>query len=117
MLQFELVCGRTALAGLTQTLLALGAGLGSIFWPWLSDIFGRKRIIVVSLTLMFATTLVAGFAPNYSVFAVTKFFVGFLETVRPSWVFVSCSDSFYWVFVSCSDSFYCSFVLCLFFSF
>ena len=67
-------------------MLSLGAGLGSIVWPWLSDVFGRKRIIVISMALMFVTTFVAGFAPNYAVFTVSKFFVGCFETVRSTMV-------------------------------
>lgn len=67
-------------------MLSLGEGLGSIVWPWLSDVFGRKRIIVISMALMFVTTFVAGFAPNYAVFTVSKFFVGCFETVRSTMV-------------------------------
>ncbi|KAK7469887.1 hypothetical protein BaRGS_00036107, partial [Batillaria attramentaria] len=70
--EFDLVCGRSSLAALTQTLLSLGSGLGSVVCPTLSDLFGRKRVLVISQSLMFVASLVAGLAPNYIVFLVVK---------------------------------------------
>ncbi|XP_076463314.1 organic anion transporter 3-like [Babylonia areolata] len=76
--EFDLVCERKALAGLTQTLLSLGRGLGAIVCPWLSDLYGRKRVMVIAQFLTLGTSLLSAFAPSYSVFAVTRFLTGLL---------------------------------------
>ncbi|XP_070177033.1 organic cation transporter protein-like [Littorina saxatilis] len=77
--EFDLVCGRAPLAGLSQTLLMLGQGLGAVLFTALSDRFGRKRIQVITHALLLGGNLVIGFAPDYVTFAVFKLFVGAVQ--------------------------------------
>ncbi|KAL8618481.1 hypothetical protein ACOMHN_049898 [Nucella lapillus] len=76
--EFDLVCDQKALASLTQTLLYLGNGVGAIICPWLSDLFGRKRVLVISQTLTIGTSLLSAFAPTYAIYAAARFGCGFL---------------------------------------
>ncbi|KAK7088889.1 solute carrier family 22 member 15-like [Littorina saxatilis] len=77
--EFDLVCGRTPLAGLTHTVMGFGTGLGSFLFPWLSDLYGRKRVFLAAVSLGLALNLVNGFAPGYTMLVVCKFFLGFTQ--------------------------------------
>jgi MFS family permease len=60
-----------AVIGLSQTSFFTAAALFSLFLPRLSDIVGRKRILVIMMVLMAAGSVVSALAPD-----VTWLFVG-----------------------------------------
>lgn len=47
-------------------------GLGALFWGPLSDRYGRKRLLLVSLVIFVASSVVCIFAPNISVLLVFR---------------------------------------------
>ncbi|KAK7484479.1 hypothetical protein BaRGS_00024235 [Batillaria attramentaria] len=77
--EFDLVCDRATLQGLTQTVLTVGQGVGAILFPALSDRFGRKRIHIITHVLLMSGGFALGVAPNYLAFTVIKFFVGAVQ--------------------------------------
>lgn len=80
-LQFDLICDRSSLAELLQTLVMVGQLIGAAFASSLSDRVGRKTVHLCSnfLTLVFGISV--GFAPNYTTLAMLKFILGVLIPV------------------------------------
>ncbi|BFY98520.1 hypothetical protein BsWGS_01560 [Bradybaena similaris] len=87
--EFDLVCEREALAGLTQTLLTLGHAVGSMTFPYFADNYGRKPIILTCSLLWLGSSIALAFAVNYTMLAVFKTLVGiFLQGVAQTSVTV-----------------------------
>ena len=86
-LKFDLVCDRSALSSLSQTLLMLGQGLGALLFTALSDRYGRKRINITTHALLMAGGVALAFAPDYVTFAIFKLFIGAVQQV--SFTFIS----------------------------
>ncbi|GFN92081.1 solute carrier family 22 member 8 [Plakobranchus ocellatus] len=74
--QLDLVCDKEQLLRVTQTLVFSGQAIGAIVGPYFSDRFGRKLTLVFSNLIMLVLGLTIAFAPNYTVFAIAKFFIG-----------------------------------------
>ena len=49
-----------------STSIALGIAISNIFWGRLGDVFGRRRIILISLSINVVFTLISAFSYNYS---------------------------------------------------
>jgi len=80
-LQWDLVCDRAYLKDLTQTILVVGAMFGALMCTPLSDKFGRKPILLLSLWALVVVGVANAFAPNYYTFIVLRFFTGILFQV------------------------------------
>jgi len=65
-------------AGLTISLLVLSVAIGSLFYGPLSDIVGRKPVMVTASFLVAIPTLLCGFAPNFTVLVIMRAFQGLL---------------------------------------
>jgi len=63
--------------GIPATVQFTGMALGSFFWGWASDFFGRKIAFISTLFIAGIFGMGMAFAPNFIVFLVTLFFVGF----------------------------------------
>ncbi|XP_028166129.1 organic cation transporter protein-like [Ostrinia furnacalis] len=74
--EWDLVCERRWLASFTQMVLQLGILIGSILFGFLSDRYGRKNTFLLSITTLIAFGFVVPFSPNYTVFTVSRFFLG-----------------------------------------
>jgi MFS family permease len=62
--------------GAAASFYVLGAVLGSLFFGYLTDRFGRKRLFMASLGLYLLATVATASAPNALVFFVCRFFTG-----------------------------------------
>ena len=62
--------------GLAASAYLCGAVLGALFFGWLTDRLGRKRLFSVTLGLYLAATAATAFAPNFWTFALCRFFTG-----------------------------------------
>jgi len=80
-LQWDLVCDRSYLKDLTQTIFIVGVMFGAMICTTLSDKFGRKPVFLFSQWAMVVVGVANAFAPNYYVFAVLRFFSGALQQV------------------------------------
>jgi len=81
--QWDLVCDRSYLKDLTQTILNIGIMFGALIGTMLSDEFGRKPVFLVSHWAMVIVGVANAFAPNYYVFAACRFLTGIFFAVSP----------------------------------
>jgi YNFM family putative membrane transporter len=65
-------------AGLTVSILVLCVAIGSLFYGPLSDIVGRKPVMVWASFLVAIPTLLCGFAPNFATLVVLRAIQGLL---------------------------------------
>ncbi|AEX40273.1 MFS transporter [Corynebacterium pseudotuberculosis] len=61
-----------ATVGLTQTAFFTGGAMCGLFLPRLSDIVGRRKILVIMLAIMAIGGLMAALAPNITVLAIAR---------------------------------------------
>ncbi|QGZ26180.1 MFS transporter [Corynebacterium ulcerans] len=61
-----------ATVGLTQTAFFTGGAMCGLFLPRLSDIVGRRKILVIMLAVMSLGGFMAAFAPNITVLAIAR---------------------------------------------
>ena len=54
--------------GATNTAYLVGQVLGALYFGHLTDRFGRKRLVLITLGLYLAATAASGFAPTFAVF-------------------------------------------------
>ena len=72
-----------AAIGLSQTMFFTAAALFSLFLPRLSDIVGRRKVLVWMLAIMTAGTVLAALAPNVGVLYVARIIQGVSGPVVP----------------------------------
>lgn len=75
---WELVCGRDYLPGLSQSFLVAGFGIGSLVGGPIADKYGRRPIIIVSLILFNAIGLAVSVVQSYALFVTLRFLAGFI---------------------------------------
>ena len=63
---------------LSLAALFIGNGIGQIIYGSISDRFGRKPVILVSLLIYFITTVGAGLSTNIEILIIWRFFQGLL---------------------------------------
>ncbi|KAK8381903.1 hypothetical protein O3P69_015128 [Scylla paramamosain] len=86
--EFLLVCGRTYLAPLHQSLYMIGSSIGAIFGGILSDKFGRRLIIILGLTLFLMIAACSSWLPNLSLIFIARFCIGFIYVTYIQSVYV-----------------------------
>ncbi|HEY1837230.1 MAG TPA: MFS transporter [Rhizomicrobium sp.] len=62
--------------GLTASAYLVGAVLGALYFGWLTDRLGRKRLFFVTLGVYMVATMLSGVAWNFWSFALFRFFTG-----------------------------------------
>ena len=62
--------------GWTNTCYLVGQVLGALGFAHLTDLFGRKRLFLITLALYLTATAASGLAPSFGVFLVLRFFTG-----------------------------------------
>ena len=80
--QLDLVCERSGLAELSQTLVILGQAIGSLGFTPMADKFGRRIIHVLSHIGLFVASLAMSFSPNYIMFAILRCLIGAFQQVN-----------------------------------
>ncbi|XP_053603749.1 solute carrier family 22 member 3-like [Plodia interpunctella] len=74
--EFELICGRSWMASFTQTILMLGLFMGVNLFGWISDRYGRRISLTVSVAVPVIFSIASPFATNYWTFNFLRFFIG-----------------------------------------
>ncbi|XP_037094065.1 organic cation transporter protein-like [Pollicipes pollicipes] len=74
--EFSLTCGREWLSPLANSLYMGGMLVGSLGFGYISDRFGRKVALMLSLSEFGLASLVTAFAPNFGTFAAMRFLTG-----------------------------------------
>jgi SHS family lactate transporter-like MFS transporter len=80
-LQWNLVCERQGLGELTQTLVTVGQAIGASVFPFVSDRYGRKPVIVSTHLVATAAAIAMSFAPNYIMYSLLRLIFGVFQQV------------------------------------
>ena len=75
---FNLVCGRDYLTSLAQTLYFVGMVAGVFTFGVLSDIYGRKKVLVPILLAMSVSGIITSQMPTYLTFTIARVFNAFI---------------------------------------
>ncbi|WP_376094683.1 MFS transporter [Roseomonas sp. CCTCC AB2023176] len=62
--------------GLTASAYLLGAVCGALFFGWLTDRLGRKKLFTITVLVYLIATIATAFAPNVWIFMLCRFFTG-----------------------------------------
>jgi len=62
--------------GLAAAIYVAGACVGALFFGWLADRMGRKKLFLITLALYIAATVATAFSGSFLMFAVCRFFTG-----------------------------------------
>jgi MFS family permease len=62
--------------GAAASVYLAGAVSGALFFGWLTDRLGRKRLFTVTLGVYLLATALSAFSPDFATFAVLRFFTG-----------------------------------------
>ena len=79
--QYDLVCEDAYLSGLATTIYFCGVMVGGIIFGSLSDRFGRKPFMLLTLYLHILVGVGIPFSPTYSIFVISRFILGILLQV------------------------------------
>ncbi|XP_072268669.1 solute carrier family 22 member 13-like [Pyxicephalus adspersus] len=74
--EFDLVCQRKEQKDVSQSMHMLGLLIGSVIFGNLGDRIGRRPVILISMLMMFAFGVGAGFVPNFYVYMVLRCIIG-----------------------------------------
>ncbi|KAM7378868.1 hypothetical protein PAMP_004462 [Pampus punctatissimus] len=73
---FDLVCDKSNMAEVTQTVLMTGLLAGSFIFGPTAESYGRRRTTQLPVVLLLIFCIVAGVSPNVYVYIVSQFIVG-----------------------------------------
>ena len=62
--------------GLAGSIYVAGAVVGALFFGYLTDRFGRKKLFLITLGLYLVATISTAFSQNFAEFAIARFFTG-----------------------------------------
>ncbi|XP_053947368.1 organic cation transporter protein-like [Anastrepha ludens] len=74
--EWDMVCSRGLLTATSDSLFMLGVLLGSIIFGQMSDKYGRKPIFFTSLVIQVIFGVIAGVAPEYFTYTISRMIVG-----------------------------------------
>ncbi|XP_077095524.1 solute carrier family 22 member 7b.1 isoform X2 [Siphateles boraxobius] len=74
--EFELVCDRKGLNKATATIFFVGVMVGAAIFGWLSDRYGRKRMLMMSYLISISFGVASAFSQSFIMFAIMRFFTG-----------------------------------------
>lgn len=64
--------------GILNGMAFLGIIVSSHFWGFLSDTWGRRKVLLLASLSAFIVSVISSFSTTVAMFAVTRFLVGFL---------------------------------------
>ncbi len=70
--EFELVCDRNYYKALSDSLFMIGVFLGSFAFGYLSDIYGRRKVFVISLISQLIFGILTAIASNFVMFTIFR---------------------------------------------
>uniref|UniRef100_A0A671MW37 Solute carrier family 22 member 7-like n=1 Tax=Sinocyclocheilus anshuiensis TaxID=1608454 RepID=A0A671MW37_9TELE len=74
--EFGLVCDRKGLNKATATIFFVGVMVGAAIFGWLSDRYGRKRMLMVAYLIAISFGVASAFSKSFIMFAIMRFFTG-----------------------------------------
>ncbi|XP_014369567.2 organic cation transporter protein [Papilio machaon] len=73
---WDLICGRTQLASLAQSMLQVGILAGSLLYGYISDRYGRKIATCLAFTTTVIFVIISAVVPEIWMFLVCRFLIG-----------------------------------------
>ena len=70
--QWNLVCSKSSLPNMSQSVYFVGSLLGAWLWGTVADKIGRKKVFYITLTCTIISGLGFGLSPSYAVFVVFR---------------------------------------------
>uniref|UniRef100_A0A8C6U2H8 Solute carrier family 22 member 7b, tandem duplicate 1 n=1 Tax=Neogobius melanostomus TaxID=47308 RepID=A0A8C6U2H8_9GOBI len=74
--EWDLVCHRKGMNKSTATIFFIGVMFGAPLFGYLSDRFGRRRLLLVSYLCSMTFAILSAFSSSYAMFCVMRFFTG-----------------------------------------
>ncbi|XP_054897206.1 solute carrier family 22 member 7-like [Poeciliopsis prolifica] len=74
--EWDLVCSRKGLNKATATIFFIGVMIGAPLFGFLSDRFGRRRLLLVAYLSSLGFAVLSAFSTSYVVFAIMRLFTG-----------------------------------------
>eukprot|EP00795_Rhopilema_esculentum_P000805 gene805-10542_t len=89
--EFDLYCGTETYAYLATSMIFVAWAIGSVILGWLADRFGRWKVLIPAHVCLVTVGLLNAFSPNFTVYIITRFLVGFSipGIMVPTFVLVS----------------------------
>lgn len=75
--EWRLVCGKSILGVLTNSIMFFGWFVGNVVFGILSDKYGRRKILFLSSSLVCWVAFASSFVPWYWLYAILRFIIGF----------------------------------------
>lgn len=74
--EWDLVCSRKGMNKATATVFFIGVMCGAPLFGFLSDRFGRRRLLLVSYLCSLTFAILSAFSTSYAMFSAMRFFTG-----------------------------------------
>ena len=74
--EFDLVCKKTAVAALANSIFHVGGGIGMLISGLAADYFGRKPVLIASLCILTASSIACSYVTNTLQLIILRAFVG-----------------------------------------
>ncbi|XP_020786098.2 solute carrier family 22 member 7-like [Boleophthalmus pectinirostris] len=74
--EWDLVCSRKGMNKATATIFFIGVMCGAPLFGFLSDRFGRRRLLLVSYICSLTFAILSAFSTSYVMFSIMRFFTG-----------------------------------------
>lgn len=74
--EWNLICSRTSLASLAQSMMQIGTLAGSFILGYVSDRYGRKTVVLISLFFEVVFVAISAVVPDFWMFLVCRFLIG-----------------------------------------
>ena len=74
-LQWNLICDKSSLTKLSQSMFFIGAMLGAWLWGTVADRMGRRKVFFMTVVLSSASGIGYSLSPNYYIFLVFRLLI------------------------------------------
>ena len=75
--QWDLICDKSSLTNISQSMFFVGAMLGAWIWGTVADRIGRRKVYFLTILCTFASGLGYSLAPTFYIFAAFRLLVAF----------------------------------------
>ena len=86
---YDLYCEREWLVFLSTSIIFIGGLVGAVILAWVSDNYGRKKLLFATFGLGHITNCLSAFMPNITLFIIMRFLTGFLMAGVNSFIMMS----------------------------
>ncbi|XP_030027828.2 organic cation transporter protein isoform X1 [Manduca sexta] len=77
--EWNLVCDKAGLTSLAEVVFLVGVGVGGVIGGWISDKFGRKRILMGMIVAQSALAILSLLVRSYVQYVVVRLIMGFVS--------------------------------------